>query len=119
MKKVFRVIAAVLAVAAVFTAGFFCAGAAEPGTALPAGIYPETAVVWALEEETDTVWVCTATGFMYGFHGIEDYFEGDLVSLIMYDNGTEYVMDDEILSACYSGFFKDEVNYVAVEYRPF
>lgn len=120
MKKIFRVVAALLAVAAVFAAGFFCAGAAAPEPALPAGVYPQTAVVWALEEETDTVWVCTAGGFLYGFPGIEDYCEGDLVSLIMHDSGTEYIMDDEVLAARYAGFFKDEVEYVeAVEFRPF
>lgn len=119
MKKVLCVLAALLAVAAVFAAGFFCAGAAAPEAALPDGFYPETAVVWALEEETDTVWVSTATGYLYGFPGIEDYCQGDVVSLIMHDNGTEYIMDDTVLISRYSGFFRDEFEFIPVEFRPY
>lgn len=98
-----------LVVAAVFAAGFLCVGAATSEPALPSGVYPLTAVVYDLDEETNTVLVCTSEGFLYGFHGIEDYFEGDFVSLIMWDKGTEFISDDEVLDACYAGFYEDDV----------
>ncbi len=71
------------------------------------GLYPTTATVTDLDRETDTVTVETATGILYAFCGCEDYAEGDLVSMIMYSNGTDDdVTDDVILSVRYSGFYR-------------
>ena len=69
-----------------------------------AEIYPETARVVEVNYEEDTVTVETFNGFLYVFEGCEDYCEGDGVSLIMDDHGTEKVYDDEIIMVQYCGW---------------
>ena len=67
-------------------------------------IYPETAKVVEVNYDTDTVTVETFTGFLFSFYGCEDWTVGDCASLIMEDNGTELVYDDEIIMAQYGGW---------------
>ena len=69
-----------------------------------AELYPETARVIAVNHEKDTVTVQTFNDFIFVFEGCEDYMEGDGVALIMEDNGTEKVFDDEIIMAQYCGW---------------
>lgn len=69
-----------------------------------AEIYPETAKVVEVDYDTDTVTVETFTGFLFAFEGCEDWMVGDCASLIMEDNGTELVYDDEIIMAQYGGW---------------
>ena len=69
-----------------------------------AEIYPETAKVVEVDYDTDTVTVETFTGFLFTFYGCEDWMVGDCASLIMEDNGTELVYDDEIIMAQYGGW---------------
>ena len=69
-----------------------------------AEIYPETAKVVEVDYDTDTVTVETFTGFLFTFEGCEDWMVGDCASLIMEDNGTELVYDDEIIMAQYGGW---------------
>ena len=64
-------------------------------------LYAETAVVTNIEK--DTVTVECANGNLFSFEGAEDLEEGDLCSMIMYDNATPIVYDDEILSIKYAG----------------
>ena len=52
----------------------------------------------------DVVTMETATGHVYQMDGAEDYETGDLVSVLMYNNGTEEITDDIILAARFSGF---------------
>lgn len=66
-------------------------------------LYPETMIVTEIDETQDLVTLECANGNQFQFYGVEDYFEGDLVSLIMYNNGTAEVYDDMILSARYAG----------------
>ena len=68
-------------------------------------IYPTTMQVTDIDYNNDVVTVETATGFVYQFEGTEDYTEGDLVSCIMFSNGTADITDDIILSVRYSGFY--------------
>lgn len=70
------------------------------------GLYPMTAIVTELDSEDDIIYVTTATGNEFTFFGCEDYYIGDYVSLIMWDNGTSSVYDDEILEVRYSGFYE-------------
>lgn len=109
MKKVLRVAAAVLAVAAVFAAGFFCAGAAnlEPGQTHR--VYPETAVVVVLDEEEDIVTVQSAGGIRWNFAGCSDYDPGDVVSLLMEENETPEITDDRVLQSRYAGYSRQEL----------
>lgn len=66
--------------------------------------YPQTAVITEISESTETITVTCANGNRFSFHASpEDWFQGDLVSLTMHDNGTETVGDDRILQIRYSG----------------
>ena len=69
-----------------------------------AELYPETARVVEVDYIADTVTVETFNGFLFVFEGCEDYTVGDGVALIMEDNGTEKVFDDEIVIAQYCGW---------------
>lgn len=66
-------------------------------------LYPETMIITEIDEAQDLVTLECANGNVFEFYGIEDYAEGDLVSMIMYNNGTELVYDDVILDAEYAG----------------
>lgn len=69
-----------------------------------AEIYPKTAKVIEVNYDEDLVTIETCTGITYTFEGCEDWIEGDGVSLIMEDNGTESILDDSILMAEYTGW---------------
>ena len=72
-----------------------------------AGIYPITGTVTEVDKASDTVTFTTPNGHSFAFNGCEDWASNDLVSAIMYDNGTPQVSDDIILSARYSGIAED------------
>ena len=55
----------------------------------------------------DVVTMETSTGHVYEMTGAEDYMTGDLVALIMDDNGTPEVTDDKIISARYAGYWTE------------
>lgn len=74
------------------------------GLTASAEIYPKTAKVIEVNEAEDLVTIETCTGITYTFEGCEDWAEGDGVSLIMEDNGTESILDDCILMAEYTGW---------------
>ena len=74
------------------------------GLTANAEIYPKTAKVIDVNEAEDLVTIETCTGITYTFEGCEDWAEGDGVSLIMEDNGTESILDDSILMAEYTGW---------------
>ena len=73
-----------------------------------AEIYPKTAKVIEVNEAEDLVTIETCTGITYTFEGCEDWTEGDGVSLIMEDNGTESILDDSILMAEYTGWILEK-----------
>ncbi len=70
--------------------------------------YPDCGVIIGTDEEKDLVTIQMQNGNMFDFYGIEDYFLGDLVAVIMNDNGTPEVYDDEIVSTKYVGWIEDE-----------
>lgn len=70
-------------------------------------IYPTTMQVTDIDYNNDIVTIETATGFVYQFSGTEDYCENDLVSCIMFSNGTADITDDVIMTVRYSGFDAD------------
>ena len=74
-------------------------------------IYPQTYIITEIDKANDLITIETCTGYEYQFYGVEDYYEGDLVSCIMYTNGTETITDDVILTHRYSGVtqFYEEV----------
>ena len=69
-----------------------------------ADLYPETAKVIDVTYDEDIVTVVIFTGFIFTFYGCEDWYMDDCVSLIMEDNGTELVYDDEIVMAQYGAW---------------
>lgn len=72
-------------------------------------IYPATAVVTYVDYTTDTVVVTNATGYNYTFEGVEDLMVGDVMSLVMYANGTPWsIVDDQVVSARYAGFVAED-----------
>ena len=66
--------------------------------------YPLTTVVSSVEHSTDTVEVEDGNGTIWAFTGCEDWQIGDTCSLIMSDNGTANIYDDEIVKIKYSSF---------------
>lgn len=69
-----------------------------------ADVYPMTAKVISVDYAEDVVLVQDYNGFIFAFEGCEDWFEGDGVSMVMDDNGTEDITDDVILMAYYCGW---------------
>lgn len=67
-----------------------------------ATLYPETAIVREIDPVEDTVLVEAGNGNLFVFKGTEDWEEDDVCSMLMSDNGTANVADDEILSVKYS-----------------
>ena len=65
-------------------------------------IYPATMKVTSIQGGIARME--TSTGHIYEMDA-EDYDIDDIVSLIMFDNGTEDITDDIILSARYAGQF--------------
>jgi hypothetical protein len=66
--------------------------------------YPLTALVVDFNEEEDIVICEDYAGNIWKFEGIEDWMEGDLVSMLMDSKGTPLIFDDEILLVRYSGW---------------
>ena len=51
----------------------------------------------------DTVYVTDSTGNVWSFEGAEDWQTGDQAAMLMDDNGTETIYDDEVLQIRYVG----------------
>ena len=68
------------------------------------GLYPTTCKIVNLDRVNDIVTMQTSTGIEYQFDGCEDYDTNDLVSVIMFNNGTDSVLDDAVICVHYSGF---------------
>lgn len=79
-------------------------------------IYPSTMIVTHVDCFTDSVVVENSTGFVYSYFGVEDIIPGDVVSVVMYNNGTPWTIeDDQVISARYSGFIKEDIQNVYLE----
>lgn len=66
--------------------------------------YALTARVVELDRENDVVTVEDSVGNCWQFCGVEDWEVNDCASLLMWDNGTESITDDEIHSARYNAW---------------
>lgn len=78
---------------------------ADKGEPCLENLYPMTAVVFDLDRENDIVICETCSGMLWEFEGCEDWDIDDIVSLLMYDNETPLVYDDEIIMVRYGGYF--------------
>lgn len=80
-----------------------------PGCGMEKTTYPDTGLVTCVDTETDTVTYVCQNGNEFQFYGTEDWMEGDLVSVIMENMGTDTVYDDEIVTVRYSGWFDGDI----------
>ena len=69
--------------------------------------YPQSMTVVQIDEATDTVTCEDATGNLWQFKGIEDWFIGDIAAMIMDSKGTAEISDDEIITIRYCGSCSD------------
>ena len=79
---------------------------AETASSVRSSVYPLTTKVVMVDYPTDVVWCKDFNGNIWEFYGCEDWAIGDIASLLMNDNGTEIIYDDEIMSARYQGTFE-------------
>lgn len=66
--------------------------------------YARTAIVVKVDTDNDLVTVEDSVGYYWQFYGVEDWQEGDCASLLMWDNGTDTILDDEVQGAHYSAW---------------
>ena len=67
-------------------------------------LYPKTTVVSYVCYEFDTVYVEDFNGVIWKFFGTEDWCEGDVCTLLMKNNNTIDIYDDEIVDVHYDGW---------------
>ena len=65
--------------------------------------YPLSGVVQEIDERNDEVIVLDLAGNTWVFRGIEDWETGDIAAMLLRDNGTPGIYDDEILRVKYCG----------------
>lgn len=84
--------------------GWYDAGYDDGIRAAESGYYPETCIIVELDYAEDTVTVEDVAGNLWQFYGTEDFCIGDLVRMLMYNNGTPHsIYDDQIVLAWYAG----------------
>lgn len=72
---------------------------------IPEGIYSTTTMVTNVDYDADVVTIQTFSGIEYQFEGCEDWYEGDICTVTIWNNNTpNTVYDDEILQTRYSGW---------------
>lgn len=65
--------------------------------------YPLIGRVFAIDTVHNVVFFVDGAGISWSFKGVEDWHNGDYVSCIMNDMGTESIYDDQIISIRYGG----------------
>ena len=70
-------------------------------------IYAQVATVTVVDYDADKVYFTDTKGNIWVEYGVEDWQEGDLAALTMYDNGTDIIYDDVIVGARYNGSLSD------------
>lgn len=77
------------------------------GICISNNLHSRVAIITKIDEESNLVTATCGNGNVFSFYDTnEDWMLGDLCSLIMYDNGTEVVSDDKVISARYGGFIE-------------
>ena len=66
--------------------------------------YPTCGTIISVNYETDVAVFEDHNEFRWGFKGVEDYLVGDIVAVIMNDQGTETIFDDQIVKIRYCGY---------------
>ena len=68
-------------------------------------LYAKATVVVEVDYEYNLVYCKDFNGEVWCFSGCEDWVVGDIASLLMYNNGTKIIYDDEIVNPYYNGWF--------------
>lgn len=108
MKITKNLFTSLLFTACSFLVSAFIVCGAFASTEAPENLYPQTFVVVSVDYSENLVTVKDFNGFLWQFYGTEDWIENDICSAIVYDNGTESIFDDEIVSIHYTGWIENE-----------
>ena len=69
--------------------------------------YSRVAMITEIDEENNLITVTCGNGNIFSFYDTdEDWYVGDLCSLIMFDSGTEIVYDDKVVCSRYGGYLR-------------
>lgn len=60
--------------------------------------YPVRGIIAEINRTEDIVYFVDPTGNEWGFYGVGNWQENDMVVVIMDDNGTENIYDDQIIT---------------------
>lgn len=75
------------------------------------GFYTLNTVAVDVNEETNTAVCVDFNGNEWSFEGIEDYNNGDYITMLMCDNGTPIIYDDVICATHYDGWLCGDFGY--------
>lgn len=71
----------------------------------PAEYYAFTLMVYEVDYENDIFYATDYSGYnSWEFTEIEDWMIGDLIALLMDDNNTNFIFDDEVINYRYVGW---------------
>lgn len=80
---------------------FMCNNKSEDVVECKPSYYALTAQVVEIDKTTDVVTCEDSNGNLWDFYGVEDWQEGDCISLLMNTNGTADIYDDTICGTTY------------------
>lgn len=66
--------------------------------------YPQAFVVSDVNYDEDLLIMTDYNGYNWVWEGIEDFYIGDIIAVIVDDCDTEYIFDDTILDIRYAGY---------------
>lgn len=84
--------------------GAYTLGRGKGADEIMSHIYSRVGTVCAIDEVRNSVLVVDGVNFKWEFFGVEDWEVGDMVSMIMDDNGTDFIEDDIIIDVTFVGF---------------
>ena len=64
-------------------------------------LYANMTTIVKIDRNADVVTCVDYNGYVWEFYGCEDWCEGDLCNLVMYDNMTDRITDDVIVRKIY------------------
>lgn len=70
--------------------------------------YPHVGVVTYVDNNNNSIHITDNNGYVWEYHGIEDWQAGDMCAMIMNNNGTDTILDDIIIKIRYEGRFNYE-----------
>lgn len=82
----------------------FCGGRFYENKRMEKYLYPNSGYIVYTDYENDLILIEDTSGMRWLYEGAEDWMEGDMCSLIMNNNGTENITDDEIVKIHYEGW---------------